>query len=1773
MSEMHASRKAMGGGALSSYSVPMWRQVLSLFLSAVLVFQNLTCWMTPAWASELVGTDEPVAEQAQVLDDESDGLDDEGELTEQQSVDGADGVADEAETATNGAVDETGSNAAGHDGDEAGSNESADVAVPDAADADGTTDDGATADADAVDESGDTSGSDADASADNSQPEAEGADSDASVTDAAGDKAADPSATDAEGESADAAAAADNAQGATANEASADEPAAQSDENAADLTGSYNPSADPVVIDGTNTSDVSLTITYADGSAWNGEAITADTPMKMQLSAKLSANVVDVEHPSLSYAFPSNVAVSDHSETVIYDGNLVKATWSIKNGVFYLTYGEEWLRAHPSEISLTLDADFKVTNQKAGDGDSIEIVFPGKADSITIPIKDGKTTGSKWCQVNADTMTVSWTIALNVATKATNVVLTDTIGSNLTFDGATFTFNGASVTPTISGQTATFSLGTLEAGHYELKYTTPINPDAWKTATDGQALSGVNNSASWTWGSNGESGRADSDPGSSLITKMASKSASGTPQDITWTATLNTGSLKADMNGYTFTDTLGAGHTYTGSYTITDSTGTTVATGSLPTDGSNFTYTFSGLANGKQSYTIVYHTTMTDTSSTNKVTNHVDVTPGPDGGPSGSADADFTPSDEGTVYVAKKLVSSATAATDGYATWESTIYFSNFSQNTDPTSITFTDEVNAGSGQRMVIDQVKLKAGDTELVAGVDYTITTDGQHNKLELTFKNTDAVKAALGKTDVVVTYRTSSNAAADVYTNTSTVKKGDVKKKATASYTVKSDKIPAVLKTGSIKWNADFDWSSIDGSADKGAWVADWKVTVNQGSDGKPATDLGGKDLVITDDLPDGMSYVTGSSSYYLITESQTYGYWPWLRDDPAVSGNQIVYTIGTATYNGSALDSTTVKVELTYQTAAKSSAVGTTATQFTNTATAVSGDKTFPGGSSTVEAVNKLVTKGSAQVQGSSNIRYTINVNEAALDLSDEDTLTLVDTMDAKCTYAPASFHAYYHGTTTEVPGVSTNVENVTTDSGAVATRLTVTLPDATAIDVVYEVTPAGEVGDQVSLSNTCYLKGYENQGSTDEKTWTIQKASADTEGTGYGITISKYDGADPKKALAGATFECYKVNWDGSTELVGSAQTTDTSGKVSFGTEADPLASLTLYYFVETAAPTGYEISYTGKTYFMFKGSHSKSEYAEALEKCKALGVTSPSAATSFGVADKKCDLSGGFTIDVLKTVNGGTPAEGQTFEFTATSTDEGAPVLTAVTTDASGKATFTGSLTDSNVGKTYTYTISESTDLGNGWTKASDSTVTVTVSENADGTALIGTVDYGSDSATYVSMNNTYEATGTATISVYKTVNGGTEAKPGEVFTFDLLDSEGNTLGTVETEMGKVADFDELQYTLDDAGETFTYTIHEVGHDGDGWTAASDVTATVTVSDNGDGTLSTTVAYSNGTNAADFDDTHSVATAEIKVAKTVNGGPLQEHEQFTFELLDSDGKGLGSVTIKGTDEHPVATFEGLTFDKTGTYTYTIHETSDLGDGWQNDGDVIVTITVERDEGAKQLVATVEYDRTDIDNNAAQFDNLHDDQLAVATIKVDKTVNNQKLDQVTEKFTFALLDADGNQIGNDITVDGTTTAEFEPIAYDEPGTYAYTVHETSDHGDGWVNAPDVKVSVEVGYADNGRDLEVKAITYNGEKGDAAKFNNTSTHYPPDEPVTPEKPDQPDTPKSPETPTQPHAIPKTADETPVEGMALAAGAGLTVMSLGAFLALRSRKRDEF
>ena len=1869
--------------------IPMWRRALSLFLSMVLVLQNLTCWMTPAWAEELA------LPNAAIVAEQADSADTAGQPEAGEAQDAVDAPAPVP----------------------------SDEIAPDAAG-----DVEAAGDADSADGAADTQ----------QEPQAP---IDACVQ---------------EGE-----------QGLA------------SEEDAVAPRGEYNPSAPYVTISDSTAYGMELGITYDGETPWLGMAITPDTEMQGEIKGGINEGVLSLHSPRLSYVFPSNIMVPNVAETDLYDeSGAYKATWSISNGVFYITYAEEWLQGHPSGITLSINFKMKLNPDAALDADKVEVKFPGVSTVVTFPIKDGNVTGNKWGTVDAESKTVTWNVQLDVASKATNVVLTDTIGSNLTFDGATFKLDGNALAtaPVVNGQTATVNLGNLSQGSHTLTYTTPISPDAWKTVANGGQLSGVDNAASWTWGSKGENTNNVGPTGPQLAINMAGKKGTGTSDDITWTASINTGSLKADMAGYVFTDTLGSGHTYKGSYEVKDASGATVATGALPTDGSSFSYTF-GADAGKQAYTIVYHTQMTDTASKDPVSNKFTIESPNGSGPSGEAYSDFIPTDD-TQYITKKLVSSETAAVDGYATWESTIFTSRMSGNTDPTKVTFSDEFNASQYQRTMFDQLKLTAGDYQLVEGVDYKVTNDGQWNRLEFTFMASDAVRALIGSTDVTVSYRTKCDGSNDTYTNKSTLRTPTVTQSAEASFTIKADKVPEVSKNGNMSWDASFDWSKIEaGSTEKGAWVSNWTVLVNQvqpnGWATVPAGPLGGADVVVTDEMPENMVYVPGTSRYYLHgSDNSTIGHWPALTAEPVCEGSTAVFTVKTDVEGVKA--DVNYYVELQYQTAVHSSALGNTgsAVQFTNKAYAQAGTQTFPAGFKTVEGTNEIMKKSAEQVPNSSYIKYAISVNKSAVDLvPGSDTLTLVDTMDPKCTYLPATFHVYYQGTTTEVPNCLTLTENVTLASGARATRLTVTIPDSCAVDVVYQVQPAGNPGDQVNLTNSAELTGVANSATSHEKMWVVVKAGVTTEGSGYGITITKFDAANAKKVLEGATFELYQVAWDGTETLV-DTQTSNANGVVQFGTADKPLLACTLYYFVETQAPAGYQRS-TDRTYLMFKGTYSQEKYQEELDKAKELGIAEPSPATSFNITNKKNDtlvVTGEFQLAVSKTVNGEAPKAGETFEFSATAEGDNAadaPALANVTTAEDGSAAFAvAKLSDKDAGRIYTYRIHEATAAGEGWTNAPDVIATVTVGMPTDSGVLTADVSYRPDVAgsevyagaaqfdnayqvkpatttfavdkvvngekndnvseaftfelkaasadapmpeggstlmvpgtgtaqfgpivydepgvyEYVihettdlgmgwindadvnvtvevtvdndtrdlvskvdydravadggaaAFNDIHVADGKAVIAVSKTVNGSSTVKPNETFEFALYqaDTDGKATGeqlgrTVSVATGGTATFDEL--TFNQVG-TYVYVVREIGHDGNGWIAHDDVVVTVSVEmDPATNVLVATVNYGPDKSAAEFNDIYeATGSAALSVAKTVNGAAPADGQEFDFELRavtegapmpEADvattvgsargsfgriefgladagrtyeyliheatpatagwtmagdvaatvtvGADMGdgtlapcavtystatqdsqaalfdnvyrqasgefqlavSKTVNGAapkagetfefsatsaDEGAPA-FENVTTGEDGsaafaaaklsdkdmgkTYTYRIHEVTELTEGagtWTKAADVIATVAVSERSDDNTLTATVSY--SDGSATAAKFDNAYEAQKATATVKVDKTVNGVKNAEEHEKFTFTLLDKNNEQVGDEITVNGTSTAEFGELTFDAPGTYEYTVHETTDLGDGWFNAGDVKVTVSVDYAENGRDLVAK-VTYDGSSIDAAQFDN-------------------------------------------------------------------------
>ena len=1544
-------------------------------------------------------------------------------------------------------------------------------------------------------------------------------------------------------------------------------PASDSDAS----SGTYNP--DAAFVDVSAHCDASSKL-YKDADH-NEELGSAAIAANETFYAQMAVNFQDGYRPTLSnpnvmYKFPDNLKVADMPETNLMDGNNIAGTWYIKDNVAYFKYSESYLSQTVLHAYANINCSLGGVNK--GDGDSVIINFPGSSTSVTVNTKDGSVNGSKfggdmgqtWNGPTYDQATNSytWTIKISPNAHATNVKIEDTIGSNLTFADGSFKLVDASgqqvsgqCDVSVSGQSATISLGDLAAGDYCVQYKTYVN--SLPTA-DNTAISNVDNKAKYSWGAsdNRKSGNTDKTPQEAKYS-MVSKSADGssTPSAIKWVVKLNNGSIKADMGGYTFSDTLDADQIFTNAdIEIKDSDGNTVSTTVAKTD-SSLSFKLPADA-GEKEYTVTYYTQMTDTDSTDAVSNTAEVTPSdPTHGPAGKGTGTYNPPDSGT-YITKALTSTPSYASyDGTATWKSEILFGDMSSSTKASSIEFKDVFsNLPSGVLVSLEgDVTLTVGDggVALVEGVDYTISTKSSQSTwgelIKINFMDSDKVRALIGKdgAKVVVTYKTKTTQVSGeypvgTYKNKSSIKT-DKKNKvsAEAEYTFEKEVTPpaVIKKGGTTSWDADYRWS--DGST--GAWATNWTVYVNLSTDEdghewsyKPALDLQGKSVTVTDLLPASpYTFIEGDASYELRIDpwnSQASGTAEVLFDQ-----DNAYITVPTSAAN------VPVYVQLTYQTVSKGSI--DTDQQLTNTAQASSGDYTFPEGSDTVSFSNKALSKTGEAVFGSSARKYTITVNENAYDLvPGSDTLTLVDDLDYRGEFAASAISVTSpEGIDLLASGQASYELSKIGSGGDPHTRLTVTVPDGMKVVVSYQVVPSGSQGDEMKdFSNSCKLSGVQSSEVNLVQTFVVAASSGGTSSESWGVELTKYDSSG-KKSLEGATFELHKVDLDKSTsqsiveEKVAEA-TTDSTGKVSFGTEDEPLSSNTLYYFVETKAPDGYEISYTGNTYVMLKSDATKGDYQAAYDKAVELGLT-PSSSRTYSAFDEL--EKGSFNLEVEKNVEGAeAPADAQ-FTFKAEATGDNAssaPKLddVTITTDAKGQKTytgkFTGSLSDSMKGQTFTYKVSETASAAGGWTYDSgEYTATVQVVEQ-DG-KLVGNVSYakGDAAADKMSFTNTYKTSGTPVLHVKKTVNGGaaSEKFKDKDFKFGLYnaDEEGHKTGNL---------IQDIQCTPSDNyayfnwGEKYTesgthrYVIHEEGTPEEGWTFADDVLVTVTAADNGKGSLDLTYEYSTATadgTKALFDNTYAEATSATLQAKKVLTGRNMIAGEFSFQVIDqNEGEHKGSVIDTKTastardGEAATVAFDSLSFSKPGTYTYSIKEVKGSLANVDYDETVYTAqVVVTKDDATGKLSSEVHYLKAGEQLDAMPtFNNTY---TAPATgqfqLKVKKTVNGAA-PKAGEKFNFTVMYESGYEgakkvadIIEDATTDDSGMATFGTVSLGEEfygKEFVLRIHETNQLDKEWAKGLDVLATVSVSQPE-GSEQPTVIVKYDKVEAQYASFNNT------------------------------------------------------------------------
>ena len=1107
----------------------------------------------------------------------------------------------------------------------------------------------------------------------------------------------------------------------------------------------------PIVIDGT-TANVTVGL-YTDENHTQElkDPVTSTSTLYGAFSAKFNTG----KEPKPG----SNIAVYEFPNTVIVDnagGDLMEGpeataakagTWKIENNKVIFTFDETWLLSNPANVHVAANFSFQLKNKGVGSGDVTPVVFPGMG-KVDISTKDGNVKGEKsgvFSQGSDCVAKVTWTVKLTVESYATNVKFTDTLGENFEFVEGSFLLDGKKLDPqpTVNDQTATLdSLGNLSKGDHTIMYETVLKSGV--SANNGEFIDkqdASKNTATWEWG--GTSGRqygtVTAAPSQFRYDMINKSKGSGNPSDIKWTVKLNQGELKADMSGYMFTDTLDNKQMYTGNCAVyKGDSSSALYTDVIETSQKSFSFKFpADLADKYATYRIEYHTKMKDTNSYETVSNEARIEH--EGRVSGTSGNTFTPQLVGNSFVVKSRVDWSTAATDGTATWKLVVDLRSIVNAYNPDNVTVYDTFQSALSQTLgpVPESYSIKIGDVELKKGQDwnfwnkYDTSSIGTKKNINLDiYTKNEKVKKALEQSRYAeITYKTKTDALPGWYSNFAAVGVQNWKSSLTdvVTYVVNNEApSPAVEKPASeavAKWDESFDWGKVDGSKEKGAWVINWTVYANRastvGEDYYGATKLNGNPLNIVDTLPAGMSYVPGSAKYLLYQNPHTppvannYGRGDGVTTLPQgytngkdltgdqvksdASSNTVTFSIPTTElgeYAGYA--------KLTYQTAVKRGELDTSKNEakFTNSASAESGNKKFDSGSGTVTIKNNVIKKTGEQVASSNRIKYTILVNESAVDLkSGTGVLELVDTMDAKCTLVPSSLKVYEHvdsgWSKLADKDYSSKMEQVNDGSDS-RTKLTLNVPDGKCLKVEYEVIPSGNPGDNVPLSNTATLTGVTDGSATDAQTWEIKNASASAVGNGYGITMTKYDAQQVGATLKGAQFTLYSVNMDQvAAKGIEGARTefetadTDVNGKISFGKKDKAMTDCVLYQLVESKTPDGYAAA--GDIWIMLKGNAATEAYQAALEKAR--GVVRD--AEIIG-DDKKDDiwvydnrLTGTAIIKANKELEGGTFKKGQ---FSFELKDGEGRVLQTVTNDADGSVSFS---VDYNKADEYHYTISE----------------------------------------------------------------------------------------------------------------------------------------------------------------------------------------------------------------------------------------------------------------------------------------------------------------------------------------------------------------------------------------------------------------------------------------------------------------------------------------------
>lgn len=955
----------------------------------------------------------------------------------------------------------------------------------------------------------------------------------------------------------------------------------------------------------------------------------------VDIDYKLPAGVVDSTTRTITYDLPEAIRLSDEESGIVYASNgLAVGTYHItRDGKITIHFNEEFATGEPFAGYITFNGTLSAEDA----GEDGRVVFGGDGGEITInPSQEQYDLNmSKEATLNSDG-TVGYTIKASTKNGTEGTVkiedkFSDWDSATAKYDVNSFTVtkideNGnrkrVDVTPSISGNSFTIdNLPELGAGEsYEVTYKATATPD------------NVDGSGSLTNSVKGTSGETSRETSTTIqISNSMIYKYGGYDQNtgkMNWTITINPD--KKNISGYVLKDQIDNGLTIPTPLTVKKSDGTTFEITSLP-------YTFPDGSNDK--YTIEYQT---DAPKENgNVNNTAYFSKGDKSYKSGTT-VGVWHRDWGLT----KTVSSQSVSNDGKTLtnkWQAYITL----PDKEITSVIYSDVIKNGTSsddkdfngehyailselKQEILANIQLKDKDGNVIPNNDLNITMkfySDEDKKKEVTANDAHVksfvviVKkndnsAFIGQSLLISSYHTIADLE-DVkegisyqYANKGIV--NDKESEASVHYT----KPKKLVKQGYGQVNGSQNEKYSSGRVDTNYLSRNGKLYYRI-----IFTPDSNDEISFTDTLPEGTKLVetalrsdykdsprkenpaersSPEAVYYFSDYWEQYcdgdqnntdisKYFQYSYDQ---STNKVTFTF-TPGYNRTDGDWQTNRnnpnrpIAIYY-------AVDITNDEFWNDLQNESKEYSnlleYEGKEqkqeTRVERNTPVVSKFGRQIDNTTKIEYTVNINPAGKDLDpNSDKIVLKDVLDSY------QYSAYINASSLKLYEYNSNSEDhrgKLIDSSRYQVQmdtqnnvLTITLSDELACVLVYQYD--FDVGKAASprISNTVVLQG--EFSSNDE---TVIDTTHSEAGVVRGkMSIFKVDSKDYSKTLPGAKFKLYKFNpdtsqWDVIPNGESEEFATNENGEISFtGTNIVKfLSAFNLYKVQEIEAPNGYELN-------------------------------------------------------------------------------------------------------------------------------------------------------------------------------------------------------------------------------------------------------------------------------------------------------------------------------------------------------------------------------------------------------------------------------------------------------------------------------------------------------------------------------------------------------------------------------------------------------------------